>query len=561
VPKPVKLIIIGGVAGGASAAARARRLSETAEIIVVERGPHVSFANCGLPYYVGGEIVDEAALLVQTPEQLRARFNIDVRVNTEAVGIDRARKVVALRCADGTTAEEPYDALILSPGAYPLRPNIPGIDRPGHFFVRSVPDAVAIEKWVSAHPRGRATIVGGGYIGLEMAEQLAHRGMSVTIVEALPQVASFVDPELAAIIHRTLNEHGIVLHLADAVAEFEAPAFRKDAAASVVVLKSRTRIPSDLVILGMGVKPETSLARSAGLEIGTTGGIKVDAGMRTSDAGIWAVGDAVEVQHAVTGRPALLPLAGPANRQGRIAAENALGGNARYRGTFGTGIMRVFETVIGGTGANSHTLRAAGMQFDAVHLHPGNHANYYPGASPISLKVLYAPDTGRVLGAQAVGRSGVDKRIDVLATAIQAGLTVEQLAELELAYAPPFGLAKDPVNLAGMIASNVRRGLVQMSFADDVDKLDPTTTVLLDVRDCDEWNDGYIPGATHIQLDDLRGRLGELPRDREIIVYCRSGLRSYYACRILTQNGFRARNLSGAYLTWLASRPTDTSDG
>ena len=553
-----RLIVIGGVAGGASAAARARRLSETAEIIVVERGPHVSFANCGLPYYVGGEIADQSALLVQTPEKLRARFNMDVRVNTEAVGIDRQRKVVSLRHADGTATDESYDALILSTGAAPLRPPIPGIDRPGHFVIRSVPDALTIEKWVSTRAHRRATVVGGGYIGLEMAEQLVRRGMEVTVVEALPQVAAFVDPEMAALIHQALRQNGIRLHLGDPVAEFAAPASDYDGDASVVVLKSGVRVPSDLVILGMGVRPETSLARSAGLQIGRTGGIQVDDCLRTSDPSIWAVGDAVEIRHAVTGQPMLLPLAGPANRQGRIAAENALGGNVTYRGTYGTGIMRVFDVVVGGTGANSRMLAAADIPFAAVHLHPADHAGYYPGACPIALKVFYSPETGRLLGAQAVGRAGVDKRIDVLATAIQAGWTVERLAEVELAYAPPFGSAKDPVNLAGMVASNVRRGLVEMAYTGDLETLDPATSLLLDVRDDDEWAEGFIPGAVHIPLDQLRGRLGELPDDREIIAYCRSGQRSYYACRILTQNGFRARNLSGAYLTWLTSQPATT---
>jgi NADPH-dependent 2,4-dienoyl-CoA reductase/sulfur reductase-like enzyme/rhodanese-related sulfurtransferase len=546
----MRIVVIGGVAGGASAAARARRLSETAEIIVVERGPYVSFANCGLPYYVGGEIPSEAHLLVQTPERLHARLKLDVRINTEAIRIDRDRQVVVMRTSEGREYEERYDALILSPGAAAVHPPIPGIDRPGHFFVRTVPDALAIHAWASKRPKGSATVVGGGYIGLEMVEQLARRGMAVTLVEALPQVAAFVDPEIAAQVQKELRAHGVALHLSDGVARFEEPAPNEKADASTVVLASGARIPSDLVILAMGVKPEVSLARDAGLAIGTSGGIAVDEHLRTSDPHIWAVGDAIEVLHGVTRQPTLLPLAGPANRQGRIAAENALGGSATYKGTFGTGIMRVFGLTVAGTGANSRMLRAAGMPFKALHLHPGSHAGYYPGASSISIKVLYCPHTGRLLGAQAVGQEGVDKRIDVFATAIQAGLTVEEVAELELAYAPPFGSAKDPANLAGMAASNVRRGLVDAVLAEELDALDPAATMLLDVREPEEWFLGHIPGAVHIPLNDLRSRLEELPRDKHIVVYCASGLRSYYACRTLMQNGFRCSNLSGAYLTW-----------
>lgn len=550
-----KIVIIGGVAGGASAAARARRLSEAAEIVVVERGPHVSFANCGLPYYVGGEIAGAADLLVSTPEALRTRFNLDVRVNTEAIKIDRdARSVVLRELTTGREYRESYDALILATGAAPVRPPIPGIDRDGHFVVRNVPDAMAIAAWADRYPGGRAVVIGGGYIGLEMAEQLHRRGMSVALAEALPQVAAFLDPEMASLLHEELRLQGVALHLNDGVAAFEPPQAPEHAAASVVVLRSGTRLPADIVILGMGIKPEIGLARDAGLKIGVTGGIMVNDHLQTSDPAIWAVGDAIEVRHGVTGAPALLPLAGPANRQGRIVADNILGRPRAYKGTFGTGIMRVFDLAAAGTGGNARMLDAAGMRYRAVHLYPSSHAGYYPGANMLAIKVFFDPDSGRLLGAQVVGRDGVDKRIDVFATAIQAGLTVEDVAELELGYAPPFGSAKDPVNLAGMIAANTRAELVTMVDWRELAQRDPEQIFLLDVREEPEWLVGHIPGATHIPLNEVRSRLAELPRDKEIVAYCRSGLRSYYACRILVQNGFRASNLSGAYLTWTAAQ-------
>lgn len=546
-----RVLIVGGVAGGASAAARARRLSEEAEIIVFERGPHVSFANCGLPYYVGGEILEETQLLVQTPESLRARFNLDVRVRSEVTDIDRGNQTVTVRELDtGRLYQERYDALILSPGAVPLVPPIPGIDRPGHFVLRNVPDALNLSRHVAGIPGGRAVVVGGGYIGLETAEQLTRRGLHVTVVEALPQVAAFMDPEMAEMIHAELRRNGVELYLNSPVQAFEAPGPGESAAASVVVLPGGVRVPADVVVLGMGVRPETSLARKAGLEIGTTGGIKVDRHLRTSDPHIWAVGDAVEVIHGITRRPCLLPLAGPANRQGRIAADNVFGRASTYEASFGTAILRVFELTVGGTGAHERMLKAADMPFQAVRIHPLNHAGYYPGACPVSIKLLFDPESGRALGAQVIGKQGADKRLDVLATAIQAGLTVRQIAQLELGYAPPFSSAKDPVNIAGMVAENVLNGDDAQLDLEDLEALDPTSVVLVDVREPDEWAEGHLVGAVHIPLGTLRSRLTELPRDKEIVVYCRSGQRSYYACRILLQHGFRARNLSGAYLTW-----------
>jgi NADPH-dependent 2,4-dienoyl-CoA reductase/sulfur reductase-like enzyme/rhodanese-related sulfurtransferase len=546
---------VGGVAGGASAAARARRLCEDCEIIVFERGPHVSFANCGLPYFVGGEIAEQDSLLVQTPQSLKARFNLDVRVNTEVIAIDRAARQVKVRELNtGEESEEPYDALVLSTGASPLKPPIPGIDRPNHFTVRNIPDVEKIMVWSKDCQRCRAVVVGGGYIGLEMAEQLRHRGFAVTVVEALPQVMAPLDPEMAAWLHREIRANGIALHLNDPVAAFEAPTEKEPARASIVVLKSGARLPADSVILGLGVKPEVGLARNAGLEIGERGGIRVNEHLQTSDPHIWAVGDAIEVRDAVTGQWALIPLAGPASRQGRIAADNIFGRPSRYESTWGTAILRLFNLTAACTGANEKTLRRLNIPFEAIHLHPNSHAGYYPGAEPIALKILFAPDSGKLLGAQAVGHEGVDKRIDVLATALKAGMTVHDLAELELAYAPPYGSAKDPVNLAGMAAQNVLAGDVAVAQWTEIASFDAKSTVLLDVRQDDERAKGFIPGSIHIPLNQLRSRMDELPHDREIVVYCQSGQRSYYAARILTQHGYRVRNLTGSYRTWKTAR-------
>lgn len=546
-----RILIVGGVAGGASAATRARRLCEDCDIMVFERGPHVSFANCGLPYFVGGEIAEQDDLLVQTPQTLKARFNLDVYVNTEVIGIDRAARRVKVReLASGAAREEPYDALILSTGAAPLKPPIPGIDRPNHFVVRNIPDVESIMAWSKGCERCRAVVVGGGYIGLEMAEQLKRREFGVTLVEALPQVMAPLDPEMAAWLHQELRANGVAVHLNDPVVAFEPPTQKEPARASIVVLQSGRRLPADSVILGLGVKPEIGLARAAGLEIGERGGIRVNEHLQTSDPCIWAVGDAIEVRDAITGQWALIPLAGPANRQGRVVADNIFGRPSRYIGTLGTAILRLFNLTAGCTGANEKTLRKADIPFQALHLHPGSHAGYYPGAEPIALKVLFAPGTGRLLGAQAVGREGVDKRIDVLATALKAEMTMRDLAELELAYAPPYGSAKDPVNLAGMAAENVLAGDVQLAQWDEVAALDPKQSVVLDVRRVDERAAGHIPGSMHIPLDELRSRLNQLPRDRELIVHCQSGQRSYFACRILAQYGFRVRNLAGSYRTW-----------
>lgn len=546
-----RILIVGGVAGGASAAARARRLSETAEIIIFERGPHVSFANCGLPYHVGGEIPQRESLLLQTPQSLKARFNLDVRVQTEVTAINRGNRKVTVRdCQTGALSEESYHALILSPGAAPLRPPIPGIDHPGHFTLRNIPDMDQILAWIKQANATRAVVVGGGYIGLEMAEQLRRHGLQVALVEALPQVMSPMDPEMAAWLHQELRANGVDLSLNDPVAAFESPRDGETAQASVVVLQSGKRLSADVVVLGMGVHPEVKLAHDAGLEIGTLGGIRVNEYLQTNDPNIYAVGDVIEVHHRVTQAWSLIPLAGPANRQGRIAADNIWGRRTRYEGTWGTGILRCFSLVAGCTGANEKALRRAGITHQTVHLHPNSHAGYYPGGEPIALKIIFSPDTGKLLGAQAVGKDGVDKRLDVLATALKAGMTVHDLAELELSYAPPFGSAKDPINLAGMAAQNVLNGLVQLAQWNDIAKVNPLTTLILDVRTPEERQRGAIPGSLHIPLNQLRKRMDQLPKDKEIIVSCQSGQRSYFAARLLAQNGFRVRNLTGSYRTW-----------
>ncbi|MFO0842035.1 MAG: FAD-dependent oxidoreductase [Gemmataceae bacterium] len=548
------MLIVGGVAGGMSAAARLRRLDEFAEIVVFERGPDVSFANCGLPYYLGGEITDRGKLLVQTPQRLRAAFNLDVRVRSEVTAIDRDKREVAVRdLASGKVYREGYDALVLSTGAAPLVPPIPGIQREGHFTLRNLDDTDRIYRWISQQGVRRAVVVGAGFIGLEMAEQLRRRGMDVAVVELLPQVLGPLDPEVAAPVAEELEKHGVALHLADRVERFDEPGIWSKA--SRVVLASGQALPADVVILGLGVRPEAKLAKEAGLQLGERGGVRVDEQMRTSDPAIWAVGDAVEVRDPVTGGYGLVPLAGPANRQGRIAADAIAGRRSAYKGTLGTAVVRVFELTAAATGASAKALTRAGVPFLAAHLHPGSHAGYYPGAKPIHLKVLFAPGTGKLLGAQAVGEDGVDKRIDVIATSLHHAGTVHDLAELELSYAPPFGSAKDPVNLAGMAAQNLLAGDVVAAQWHEVDALRQAGAGLLDVREPAERERGFLPGSVHIPLGQLRDRLGELDRGREWLVYCASGQRSYNACRVLSQRGYRCRNLTGAYRTWAPMNP------
>ncbi len=537
-----KVVIVGGVAGGASCAARLRRLDEQAEILMLDRGPYVSFANCGLPYYVGDVITEEAKLLVANPTLFRERFDVAVRTEHEVIGMDReACEVEVKDLASGRVYREPYDALVLSPGATAIRPPLPGIDLPGIFVVRTIPDSREIRAWMTETSAKSAVVVGGGFIGLEMAENLVHRGLDVTVVEMLDQVMPPLDPEMAKPVSDHMENHGVKFALGDGVAGFESKEGRLE-----VRTKSGVVHTGDLVILAIGVRPESTLAKAAGLELGARGGILVNDRMLTSDPKIWAVGDAVEVRDIVSGEQTLIPLAGPANRQGRIAADGICGRDARFRGVQGTAICGVFGLQVASTGASEKALRRAGMEdFECVFLHPMNHVGYYPGAKMIHLKLVFRKSDGRILGAQAVGEADVDRRIDAIAMAIQFGGTVYDLEEAELCYAPQFGAAKDAVNHAGMIASNLLRGDHPICH-------DPGdgSAYLLDVRDLDEFEEGHIEGAVNLPLNDLRSRLAELPRDREIIVYCRVGLRGYYATRILLQHGFRVKNLSGGFLSY-----------
>lgn len=541
----MKTVIIGGVAGGASCAARLRRLDEAAEIVMLERGPHVSFANCGLPYHVGGVIPEAKNLLIADAELFRSRFAIDARTRHEAIRIDTERQVVTVRELDSLREyEERYDALVIATGAAPIRPPLPGIDLPGIFTVRSVPDAVAMRAWIEERGAKRAVVVGGGFIGLEMAENLVHRGIEVTIVEKLPQLMPPLDAEMAKLLEEPLREKGMALALGDGVAGFEAA----DGGLRVRT-ESGAAHEADLVILAIGVRPEARLATESGLEIGRRGGIRVDVHMRTSDPHVWAVGDAVEVRDFVTGEWTLIPLAGPANRQGRIAADNIAGRASEFRGVQGTAICGIFGTIVASLGASEKTLWRAGFDdCEKIYLHPGSHAGYYPGAQRMTLKLLFARGDGRVLGAQIVGGEGVDKRIDALSMLIQKGGTVYDLEEAELAYAPQFGGAKDALNFAGMIASDVLRGDMPIFHWDEPD----APGLLVDVREPAEFAAGHLPEAINVPLGQLRSRLGELPRDSVLGIYCGVGQRGYYASRILAQHGFRPKNLSGGYA--LASR-------
>jgi NADPH-dependent 2,4-dienoyl-CoA reductase/sulfur reductase-like enzyme/rhodanese-related sulfurtransferase len=554
-----KVVIVGGVAGGASCAARLRRLDEQAEIVMVERGPYVSFANCGLPYHVGGVIEQESDLLVASPQLFRGHFKVDCRTGCEATGISAKDKTVQLKdVATGDVTTETYDKLVLSPGAPSIRPPLPGIDLPGIFPVRTVPDAREIREWIErgssfltgmgkysgfqmVRPPMRAVVIGGGFIGLETAENLVRRGFDVTVVEMADQVLAPLDPEYARVVEDFLVRHGVNVALDDGVAGFE----RSANETLTVTTASGKRYPADLVILALGVRPDTTLAQMAGLEIGELGGIRVDEQMRTSDPDIFAVGDAVEVRDFVTGEWSLIALAGPANRQARIAAEVIVGRDSRFRGTQGTAVVGLFGSTVAWTGANEKTLeRLDDSDFEKVYLYPNSHAGYYPGAKPIAMKVLFRKSDGRVLGAQAIGEDGVDKRISELALAIQMGATVYDLEECELCYAPPFGSAKDPINFAGMVAAGVLRGDMPVSHWDSQED-----GFLLDVREPAELAVEHAAGAVNIPLGELRARLDELPQGHDIRVVCRSGQRAYYATRILLQEGFDASVVSGGMLS------------
>lgn len=544
--KPSKtVVIIGGVAGGASCATRLRRMDEFAEIIVLERGPYASFANCGLPYHIGGIIEDEDALLVAKGPMFKERFGIDLRTSQEAVSIDReARQVEVREVATGNTYLQHYDALVLSPGAAPLRPPLPGIDLPGIFTLRNIPDTRRIKEWIATRRAASAVIVGGGFIGLEMAENLKHLGLDVTIVEMLPQVMPPIDPEMVTPVHEDLGARGIRLALGAAVSGFA----EVDGQIEVRTQGGASH-PADMVILAIGVRPETALAKAAGLETGERGGIRVNGRMQTSDPHIWAVGDAVEVRDRITGAWTLLPLASPANRQGRIAADAICGRDAAFHGTQGTAICGIFDLAVASTGASEKALQRAGiMDYEKIHLHAAHHAGYYPGAERIHLKLVFRASDGLILGAQAVGRAGVDKRIDVIAMAIQKGATVFDLEEAELCYAPQFGSAKDPVNFAGMIAANHLRGDDPILHWNDPNLADRD---LLDVRDPDEFAAGHAPGARNLPLNSLRSALEPLSPARPLAVYCAVGGRAHNAVRLLRQHGYDAVNLSGGYTTFL----------
>ncbi len=540
-------VIIGGVAGGATAAARLRRRDEEAQIILLERGEYVSFASCGLPYHISGAIENRDALLVSTPEKLRDEFNIEVRTRHEVLRIDREHKQIEVRdLAKDEVYFQPYDKLILSPGAQPFIPNIPGIGLPGVLTLRTIPDMDAIMRRIAADSAHQALIVGGGFIGLEMTEALVERGLQVALVEMLPQVMSALDPEMAAYLHGALREHGVRLGLGRALKEIRQGAESRLQA----VLADGETVDTDLILLAIGVRPESELARAAGLDLGPRGHILVNDQMQTSDPDIYAVGDAIQVRNPVTGAPAAIPLAGPANRQGRIAASHITGQMATYRGTLGTSIVKLFDLAAGCTGANAVTLDRAGIAYLTTINLTTDHASYYPGATRQTVKLLYAPDDGKLLGAQAVGRNAIDRTIATLATAIQAGMSVYDLEHLELPYAPPFGSAKDAVNIAGYVAANRLRGDTDFVTWQTVDQLDPTKQGLLDVRTGPEWDAGQIPGAVHIPNAQLRTRLAELDPSKEWVVYCAVGRRAYGSERVLRQHGYRAKNLSGGYDLW-----------
>lgn len=540
-----KVLIVGGVAGGASTAARLRRLKEDYDIIMFEKGEYISFANCGLPYYIGGTIADRSKLIVQTVEAMAGRFNIDVRVLSEVVKIDRANKAVTVKnLKSGQFYDENYDVLILSPGANPVKPPIPGIDEAANLFtLRNIPDTDAIKKFIDENSPKHAVVIGAGFIGLEMAENLHSKSIQVTIVEMADQVMAPLDYEMAAIVHDHLADKEVKLILQDGV-----KAFRNNG--RTVVLNSGREISTDLVILGIGVQPETKIAKEAGLELNAQNAIIVDSHMKTSDPHIYALGDAVEVMDFINGKPVMVPLAWPANRQGRIVADNIAGSDTSYPGTLGSSVAKVFDLTVASTGNNEKVLNRMGIDYQAVHIHPGSHAAYYPGAYPVSMKLLFTPKEGKILGAQAVGLDGVEKRIDVLATAIKGNLTVFDLPDLELCYAPPYSSAKDPVNMAGYVASNILEGRVSTIQWHEIDAIAAGGGLLVDVREPFEVQLGTIQNSINIPLGQLRKRAGELPKDKEINVFCQVGLRGYIACRILMQLGYQCKNVDGGYKTY-----------
>ncbi|MGQ9608784.1 MAG: FAD-dependent oxidoreductase [bacterium] len=539
----MKLLIIGGGAGGPASASRARRLDEESEIIMFEKGEHVSYGHCGLPYYIGGVIKDRSNLLISNPTKFRQLYNVDVRVRSMVKKINTDKKIIEIVDLNtGDSYTESYDKLILATGAEPIKPNLPGVNLDGIFTLRNLTDADKIKQFINEHKPSKAVVIGGGFIGLEIAENFVHQNMDVTIVEMLDQIMPIIDREMADIVHRTLTLHGIKLMLSDPVSGFE-----KRDGKIVVRLKSGTEIICDIVMLSIGVRPDVELARSASLEIGEANGIKVDEHMQTSDPNIYAVGDAVETKHLVTGRSVLVPLAGPTARQARIAVNNIYGRDERYRGTLGTSLVKIFETTIGSVGANEKTLKQLGIPCLKSYVEPFSHVTYYPGAAQMSIKLLFSPSDGRMLGSQIIGSEGVDKRIDTLAVAISDGKTVEDLCHLELGYVPQFGSAKEALNIAGYVSTNILKGDMPVAYWEDFEKLNDGNAIFLDVRPKDVIGMGMIPGAINIPLDELRNRLNEIPNDKPIYVYCNVGVESYIATRMLRLNGFDARNMSGGY--------------
>ncbi len=540
-----KILIVGGVAGGASAAARLRRLDEDAQIIMFERDAYISFANCGLPYYIGGSIVDRSKLLVQTPEAMYARYNIDVRTFSEVISIDPAKKTVQVQSKDRGTYDESYDYVILSPGAKPIRPALPGITSDKIHVLRNIHDTDRIKLHVSDAGTRSAVVIGGGFIGVEMAENLRELGLDVTLVEAAPQILAPFDTEMAGVLTKELEKNGVKLVLADSVKAFE------DSESHIEVsLSSGMVVATDIVILAIGVTPDTAFLRSSGLELGPRGHVIVNEKLETNLEQVYAVGDAIEVVDYVNGQKTAIPLAGPANKQGRIAADNICGLGTTYKGTQGTSIIKVFGITAAATGNNERTLKRLNIPYHAIYVHPISHAGYYPGANPMSIKLLFH-ENGTVLGAQIVGADGVDKRIDDIATVIHFKGTVTDLTELELAYAPPYSSAKDPVNMAGYAAENVLMGRSEVIVPSDLVNYNPSEVQLVDVRSEIEHNNGHIPRSMLIPVDEMRGSLDELDPLKEVWVYCQVGLRGYTASQILRQKGFKVRNLSGGYKTYL----------
>ena len=540
----MKVVIVGGVAGGATAAARLRRLDETAEIVVFERSGFVSYANCGLPYYIGGVIEDQEELTLQTPESFYERFRVQMKVRHEVTAIDRSAKTVTVRnLATGEVFQESYDKLLLAPGARPTQPALPGVGLDRLFTLRTVEDTLRIRRFVDTqHPKS-VVLAGGGFIGMELAENLRERGLDVTIVQRPKQLMTPFDADMAALIHREVRAHGVRLALGHTV-----EGFAESEGGVQVLLKDEQPLQADMVILAIGVTPDSRLAAEAGLELGLKGSILVNDRMQTSDPDIYAVGDAVQVNHFVTGQPALIALAGPANKQGRIAADNITGGDSRYKGSQGSSVLKIFDLTAAATGLNEAAARRAGLDVEAVVLSPMNHAGYYPGGRVMTMKVLFERRTGKLLGAQIVGYDGVDKRIDVLATAIRAGMTAADLTELDLAYAPPYSSAKDPVNMAGYMMENLLTGKVKQFRLDELATLPRDGSVtLLDTRTAGEYSRGHADGFINLPLDELRDRLSELDPAKPVYVMCQSGLRSYLACRILTQHGFTCYNFAGGY--------------